>query len=571
VKAVLVFRTRSFAGLATLLLIVGVITAFPLVFLVQSSFDEQPLPGAGGQGFTLRKFGELFSGKFVKPAINTIVYSVSKTILIVSAGAILSWITVRTNAPLKKLIDGLIVLPLLLPATLYYVGWALLMSPRGWVNGFLQDWMGLSEPIFSVFSLEGVILAGSAHTLPFAYLLLRPAMIIANPEYEDAARIAGSNLIQTFARVTVPLLLPAILIAAIISLVRGIETFTPFIFLGTPVGVNSLSTQILVSVQRTVPPDYGFASALAVFLVAVTSFLVYFYRRATSMTAKYTTITGKAVSPRLVDLRRFRYALSLVVVAILMLLYIPPIIVTVVNSLLPFGMPLTLDIFRRMSLNAYVDLLGDELFRQALGNTSILLVASSTIAMTIAILTAYVSIRTKLPGRSILYILALLPLTIPGVSLGLAVLWTYVRTPIYGTVLILVLAATAKMLPNAVAISSQVMHQVGHELEESSRILGASWAFTFRRIMIPLVMASLLPGLSYLMVATIGDLDYVLLLRSAENEVLATLVWSNWIAGYLPTTAALGVLSLGFGLGVFFIPRFLEERLWLKAAIGRRT
>ena len=557
--------------LTPLLALVFILSGVPLIFLVTNSFNKQPIPGFGEPGFTLEHYAKLASDEFIGPAINTVIYAIAKTAIVISGALTLAWITVRTNVPFKRFIDAIVILPALLPSTMYYVGWGLLLSPRGSVNRFLQDLLGLGGPPINAYSLGGVIIAGSMHVLPLLYLILRPALINLNPEYEEAARLAGSSSIGTYLRVNLPLLRPAALIATIISFVKGIESFTPFIFLGAPARINSMGTKMVEVMQRQVPPDFGFATAIGVFLVALTAGFLYLYRKATQMTRRYVTITGIAYRPRPMDLGRARYLVGFAVMTLLLLISIPPIFMTVINSFLPFGMPLNLDIFRSMTLAAYTEVFNDPLLFTALGNTVFLLVSASLFIMFLATIITYTSIRTKIPGKSVLYSAAVVPLAVPGVALGLAVLWTYVATPLYGTVFVLIIAATAKLLPNAVAISSQVMHQIGGEIEEVSRVTGASWQFTFGRIILPLSFTAFLPGLSYLMVNMIGELDYVILLRTSQSEVLATMIWSNWVGGYLPIATALGTITLVLGFVAFFIPRVLEGRLWVtvKARRGR--
>jgi iron(III) transport system permease protein len=158
---------------------------------------------------------------------------------------------------------------------------------------------------------------------------------------------------------------------------------------------------------------------------------------------------------------------------------------------------------------------------------------------------AWLVLRTRLPGRRVLENLTFVPIAVPGLVLGVAILFVYLRVPlpIYGTLWILLIAYITDALPLGMRFSSVSMAQVGHELEESAAVSGASWFKSFRRIVLPLLVPGLLAGWIYIFYLSMRDLSTSLLLYSPGNEVLPVVMWRWYAGGQFTEVAALGVVT----------------------------
>ncbi len=547
--------------LTPLYLIAGFLVIWPMVFLIVSSFSTQKIPGVGTFGFTLSNYDQLInSPTFNKALVNTLTYSISKTILSLVVGTALAWLVARTNIPWKGFIMVATVMPIVVPYTLKAMGWTFLFGPRaGLVNAFFKDYLGWTEPFFNVFTMAGMVLSGAFVTFTLDFLIIYPAVRQMNPELEDASRIAGSGPYTGLLRVTLPMIAPSILIAGILGFVKGVEVLTPALFIGLPGGINVLSSEIYQAIQRTEPANYGYGSSLAVVLLTASVILIALYRRATALQSKYVTITGKAPRPKLIDLGKARYVIMTALIFFYSIGIFVPIILIVIESLLPFSMPYSMEVFSKFSVKNFDYVLNNTRLISTIYNTVTMVLAGAIITLSIALLLGYVAIRTKLPLRGGLHGLAIAPLAMPGIVIGVALIWTFVRTPIYASVYILVIAITIKSLPYGLALSSNTLYQVGSELEESSRICGASWASTFRKIMMPLLRASITFGLIYIMIRNVGELEVVLLLRGSENEVLSTWLWAEWQNGSFRIASALAVITLFVNVLLFTIPKFIER------------
>jgi iron(III) transport system permease protein len=183
---------------------------------------------------------------------------------------------------------------------------------------------------------------------------------------------------------------------------------------------------------------------------------------------------------------------------------------------------------------------------RALRNSVLLGLGSATIVMTLMALAAWITVRSSIPGRGLLEQLSFVPLVIPGIVLGLALIFVYLRSPlpIYGTIFILLIAYCTKYMPYGMRYATTSMTQISSELEESAMVSGASWWTTFRRVLLPLLSPGLMAGFVYILVVSFRELSSSLLLYSPGTEVLSILMWEQFENGSFNVLAAIGVLMV---------------------------
>jgi iron(III) transport system permease protein len=200
-----------------------------------------------------------------------------------------------------------------------------------------------------------------------------------------------------------------------------------------------------------------------------------------------------------------------------------------------------------MTLQPYRDVIHGDLAIQAVKNTVILGIGSATTVMLIAAVASWLVVRTTLPGRWLVDNLAFLPLVIPGLVLGVAMLFVYLRIPvaIYGTLWILFFAYLTRYMPYGMRYASTSMFQIGRELEESAQTSGAGWLQTFRRVLLPLLVPGMVAGWIYVVVVSVRELSSTIILYSPGKEVLSIVIWEQYQNGELPQLAALGMMMVG--------------------------
>jgi iron(III) transport system permease protein len=260
----------------------------------------------------------------------------------------------------------------------------------------------------------------------------------------------------------------------------------------------------------------------------------------------FQTISGKGFRPRSVPLGRWRRPAAAFVVAYFVVSVVLPLLVLAYASTQPFYTPPDGTTLRHMSLENYSTVFHLPVAREAVRNSLILGIGSATTVMLLAAVASWLVVRTRIPGRWVVDNLAFVPLVIPGLVLGVAILSVYLRVslPIYGTLWILFIAYLTRYMPYGMRYASTSMFQIGRELEESAQMSGASWWQSFRRVVLPLLTPGLLAGWIYIVVVSLRELGSSVLLYSPGKEVLSIVIWEQYRNGQLTQLSALGIMMV---------------------------
>ncbi len=526
-------------------LVAGAILAFlalyPTVMLFVGSFSDAPLGVAGR--FTLANYVRAYGDPHTYRLIGTsFVFATGASLFSVALAGLLAWITVRTNAPGRGLFELVALAPNVLPPLLIATSWVLLLSPRiGLVNVLLQR-VGL--PVLNVYSMPGMIFVEGLIIAPLAFLIIASALRSMDPSLEESARIAGSTSLQTARRITAPLVLPATLAAGLLNFVRAIESFDTPAIIALPARIDVLTTKIFREALADFPPNHNLAAAYSMSLLAITVFFVYAYQRITARRERFTTITGRGYRPQIIDLGGWRYAASAAALFILSLIVLLPLGVLFLTSLLPYYSVPTRETLGLLTLKHYSFLAQSDRVGRALQISVTLAVVGATLAMILAAVVAYITVRTRVVGRAALEVLTFIPLAFPGTALAIGLLWGYVRLPIhiYATIWILLIAYVTRFLPFGLRAMTSTMVQVQTELEEASRVCGAGLAHTFRRILLPLLRPGFIAGWAILATIFMREFSTSLFLYTPRSEPVGPLLYHLWIDGQQGRMAALGVV-----------------------------
>ncbi len=522
-------------------LVLGFLALYPTVMLFVGSFSDAPLGVAGR--FTLANYVRAYGDPQTYRLIGTsFVFAAGSSALSLGLAGLLAWITVRTNAPGRSLFELVALVPNVLPPLLIATSWVLLLSPRiGLVNVLLQH-VGL--PVLNVYSMPGMIFVEALILSPLSFLIIASALRSMDPSLEESARISGSTSLQTARRITAPLILPATLAAGILNFVRAMESFDTPAIIALPARIEVLTTRIFREALAGYPPNHNLAATYAMSLLAIAVLFVYVYRRLTSRTERFATITGRGYRPYTIDLGVWRYAASAVAVLILGLIVLLPLGMLLLTSLLPFYEVPTRETLGLLTLKHYAFLWESARVARALQISTMLAVGGATLAMILAAVVAYLTVRTKVAGRGALEVLTFIPLAFPGTALAIGLLWGYVRlpVPIYATVWILLIAYITRFLPFGLRAMTSTMIQVQTELEEASRVCGAGLTYTFRRVLLPLLRPGFIAGWAILATIFIREFSTSLFLYTPRSEPVGPLLYHLWIDGQQGRMAALGVV-----------------------------
>ncbi|HEU4353723.1 MAG TPA: iron ABC transporter permease [Burkholderiales bacterium] len=518
----------------------------PLGFLLWQSFFT-PHTAAKAAEFTLGNYREAYASAETWALFwNSLKFASGTAVLAFFLGTLLAWMNERTNTPFKALFFALALIPLVIPGILFTVSWILLGSPKiGLINLALQKLLGTDAVFINVYSLWGMIWVDALHYSPMAFLLMTAAFRAMDPALEESAVMSGARVWQVVTRVTLPLVWPAIFATLLILFVRAIESFEVPALLGLPVGIHVFTSAIYQAVHRY-PSQIGLASSYAVTLLLITTVGVYFQSVLSSQGSKYATVTGKGFRPRQIDLGPWRYLAVAVFLVYFLLIVVLPFVVLLWSSFQKFYSVPSVEAIQRMTLEPYRTILEHPSLWRSVWNSLLLALGCATLIMLVTSVICWIVVKTKLPGRWLLDNIASLPMVFPGIVLGLSImiLYLYVPVGVYGTIWIMLIAYVTRFMPYGLRYNTTSMLQIHKELEESAAMSGASWATTFRRIILPLLKPGLVAGWIYIMIVSIRELSSSILLYSPGSEVLSILIWELWENGQYVELSALGVMFI---------------------------
>ncbi len=529
--------------------VLGLLVAYPVGLLFLGAvrtheYGQAPV-------WTLRHLTAAFTSPDLIGAMgNTLLTSFSGALLATGLGTILGWIVARTDVPGRGILGVLNLVPFFLSSVVGAASWQILGAPRtGLINTTLASVLPLSGPAINIFGRFGIALVIGLFYAPFVYLFALGTFRNMDPALEEAARMSGAGNGRTALRVTLPLALPAILSGGVLVTVSSAGLFGVPLLLGRPGRVHTLATRIYQATQDY-PPDYSMAAALSLVLFILTMLLLLVERRIIRRRT-FTTVTGKGYRPATIRLGRWR-----AVALGLNLLYLGAVFVPLLVLLLVSFQRQWLGAFqwRQATLTNYAYVFFTEATAmRGLRNSLFLSSVGATVGLAVCGLVAYLLQRTRLPGRGVIEAVAMLPITLPGVVLGVGFFIAWVGTPLYGTIWSLMLAYVVHYFPLGVKSTGSVLLSVGPELEESAWMSGGSRLQTLRRVTLPLLRPGLtatwlllfvtymrevgasmilfLPGLETLSVALIRIMEYEAFGITAAFAVVQTvlLLGTAWV------------------------------------------
>ena len=535
----------------------------PLVMLLYGSIRSAPI-GEPGATYTIQNYVKAYFDKeFYFLLLNSIYYGLGTCTLTFLIGTFLAWVSERTNTPLKKLFVVMSLIPFIIPGILSTISWILLLSPKiGLINLVVKDFLGLESAPFNIYTMWGMIWAESIHLYPLVFLLMSAAFRNMDTSLEEAALTAGSSTFSTFCRVTLPLMRPAMFSVLLINFIRGIEAFEVPALIGVPAKISVFTTKIFLAIHQF-PSDFGLAGAYAVTLLVISTTGVLIYGRITRREERYATVTGKGYRPRVIDLGVWKYLTLGVSFLIFFLAVILPVFVLLWSSFIPYyGVP-SRELIEKMTWANYQYILNYPLALTAFKNSFYLSVGSATLVMLLTSLIAWITVKTKLPGRALLDNMTFIPIAMPGIVLGVSLIWVYLTLPIpiYGTIWVLLLAYITKFMPYGIRAASASMIQINKELEEASLTAGGTWFQTFRKVILPLLMPGFTAGWIYISIIALRELSTSILLYSYNSTVLSIMAFDLWEGGQYTYVCALGVLMVLLLVTMAFVARKLGARV----------
>jgi iron(III) transport system permease protein len=537
----------------------------PLLFLVLGSFSEARLPSEFS-------FARLGLSNYIKvwgdPATyavvsNTLWFALGSTLYGIAIAATLAWLVERTNIPGKIWIYAGVPMTLAMPGMLQAMAWVLLASPRiGFINKGLIDAFGLTSAPFNIYTLPGMIFIEGLRMVPTAFLMLVPLLRSMDPSLEEAAAMSGARPASALRKVTLGLMLPGLLAVTIYQFTSALEQFEVPGILGLPANIFVFSTKIYAALHGTSSlPAYGEANALAMLYLLVAVLSIYAYSRVIAKSERFTVITGKGYRPRLLQLGRWRWPAFGLVLLYLALSTIIPFLVLAYASFLPYLQAPSARAFAAMSWDNYNTVIHTDRIGSTLWNTVVMTTVVATAVVLISFLVSIVVVRSKFWGRRLLDQLAFVPHAIPGMVMGLALLWVFLQidklgTGLFGSLTSLIIGFTIGYMSYGTRVMNAAVLQVHKDLEEAAKVSGAPQWRVFWRVFFPLLQPAFVGVFIWTVLHVVRSAGKPLILTSgAENEVLAVLIWNMWDQGSIEGAAAIGTLLMLALLAISLVVR----------------
>ena len=527
--------------------ILGVLLFFlvilPIIFIVIAAFSTQvPRPGNTEVGaFTLANFAILGTPEGVQSIINSMIIGAGAGILSLLIDAVLAFIAARTDAPWKRFIYITGIAPMFLPALVGALAWSILASPTaGHLNLFLSA-IGIGGTL-NIYSYGGIIFVLGLYYAPYAFMLTYSSFSMMNADLEEAASVQGASLGRLFRTVTLPLSIPALAGAAILCFTLAMENFPVNAILGNPAGIETLPTYIYRLMIGDSQPNAaaGIAIALTVAVIAVT----WLQQRVVNR-KRFTTLTGKGNRPRTIPLRWLRWVATGFAVLYFLLSVVLPVGALVFTAMgkKTYISKFT-DLFSGFSFDRMVQAVTQADFQQSTTNSILMALLAAGIGTLLAFMASYIRFRTTSKAGQMLEQVSMLPLAIPQVVLGMGILWGWLVLPfpVFGTLLLLVIATIAVNMPQGYRSVSSSMLQMDSDLEHSAVMLGANRLRALKDVTIPLMRTGLVSTLLLLLMLGLREMSAVLFVYTSDTRVLSILVFHSFENGSISYSAAISLV-----------------------------
>jgi len=495
---------------------------------------------------------------FWQAFLNSILIATGMTLIAVPLGALLAFVMERTDLPAKRWVEPLILVPSFVSPMVLSFGYVVSAGPVGFYTVWANELFGAAP--WGLYSVPAMaVIAGLTH-VPNVYVYASSALKSLGSDVEEAARTAGASPFRVAATVSLPLIMPSLLFAAVLVFFLGFELFGLPLVLGDPEGILVLSTYLYKLTNKLGTPSYHLMAAVAMCIVAVTFPLVLLQRRLLQNARRYATIKGKAGRMRELPLGQWKWVAAAVLYLFLFLTVIVPLSGVALRAFVTnwgFGVSLaeafTLDNFRAV--------FDEPTHTRAIVNTILIGTVGGAITVACYAAIGFATHRRNDAWSRFIDYLVLVPRAVPGLLAGLAFLWVFLffppLTPLRTTIISMWIAYTVVWLAYGMRLISSSLMQVSSELEEAGRTVGASRGRISRDITLPLIRHGLLG--SWLLVFMIFEREYStgVYLLAPGTEVIGAELVSLWQGGAIDIVAALSLINiLLVGVGLALALRF---------------
>lgn len=526
----------------------------PIGLIAYQSFLDAPFFQAN-VGFSLEAYQFVWEDDdFWDALVTTLILASGMTAIAIPLGVVLAFLMARTDVPGKWVLEPLVLVPIFMSAVVLAFGYVVALGPVGIVSTVVKGWIGtVPWDIYSVTSIT--IIAGLTH-VPHVYLYTSAALRNLGGDLEEAARVVGAPPWRVALSVSLPMVRPAILYAAVLIFFLGFELFGLPLVLGDPKGILTLATYLYKLTNKLGVPSYQLMAVVVVAIILVALPLVYLQRRLLAESGKYATLRGKGVKREPLRLGIWRWpAFALIVLWFMVTVAIPVFGITVRSFVTSWGEGITLS--EVLTLQHYRDIVDYPNAIRAIANTIGIGVIGGALSVLCYTMVALAAHRWRSHWTRLLDYLVMIPRAMPGLVAGLAMLWIFLflkpLQPLRATLFSVWLAYTIVWLAYGTRLISGTLLQIGPELEEAGRSAGASQGRVARDITVPLIRSGMIAAWLLIFLIFVREYSTAIYLLGPGTEVIGSLMVSLWGAGAIDLVSALSVINIliiAAGLGL---------------------
>ena len=529
-----------------ILLIVDFLLLFqlmPLVYMVIKAFFPEG-------SFSLETFARLYTYQLNLDALtNTLIAAGCTMVLGTLLAFPLAWLVGRTNLYGKKFFRALFVLTYMVPPYVGAMAWLRLLNPNvGTINQWLRALFALSDepgPL-NVYSLPGMIWVLTSFYYPYAFITISRAMEKMDPSLEEASRISGSSPLKTLFTITLPMMMPSLISGALLVFVSAASCYGIPSIIGSPGRVHTVTTRIVEYVALG-QQGLNDATGMAVFLM-VLAVIILFISDVVLAKRQYITVSGKSVRPAIVDLRKWRVPLTVIVsLFAVIVIFIP--FATIFSTSFKIDVGKSMFAPENFTLANWTTVFGRTETANSLKNSLLFAAVTATVGIVIACTMSYLLQRTRIRGRKIPDFLITLGSGTPSVVIALGLIMTMKGNfgiNIYNTAYIMIIAYTIKYLMMGMRTVVSAMSQIHVSLEECSQVAGATWTRTMFKITGPLIFPSIAAGWFLIFIPSFYELSMTTLLYSSTTKTIGFQLYEYWTFTSQPMSCAMafGILLI---------------------------
>ena len=524
-------------------------------------------------------FSDVSRNLFWIPLGNSLVVAVSTSCIAVLLGALIAWLVVRTDLPCKRFFSLAVIIPYMLPSWCQAMAWLAVFrnTTIGGAKGFLE-YMGIASPDALAYGPVAIIAVLTIHYYSYAYLLVSAALHSVNAELEEMGEIVGASKSLILRKITLPLVLPALLSAFILTFSKSMGTFGVPSFLGLKTGYYTISTSLYAKIGS----EKGLAFAISIVLILIASLNIFINQRLIGARKSYVTIGGKGGRSTPVRLGKMRLPILIVMTLFLLLAVLLPLFILLYQSFMLKEGVFSLSNFTLHYWIGEADpMINDGLpgvfrspdFWRFVLNTLKLVALTSVLATFFGQMVGYINSRgrNRLSGKLVEQI-TFIPYLIPSIAFGAMYLAMF-ATPstvtllgrkitlipsLYGTFTVLVLVSVVKHLPFASRAGTANMLQISTELEEAAQVAGVSFFGRMMHIILPLSKNGFMSGLMLILISIMKELDLIVILMTPAHATLPFMAYTYSTTGFPQSANAVAIVMFA----LVFLFYYLANRFF---------